>query len=37
MVYDKGNVARHTQAAVDALPFHYVAALTAASQRALIA
>jgi len=37
VVYDKGNVARHTQATVDALPFHYVAALTAASQRALIA
>ena len=37
MVYDKGNVARHTQATVDDAPFHYVAALTAASQRALIA
>jgi len=37
VVYDKGNVARHTQATVDAAPFHYVAALTAASQRALIA
>lgn len=37
VVYDKGNVAKHTQATVDALPFHYVAALTAASQRALIA
>lgn len=37
VVYDKGNVARHTQATVDALPMHYVAALTAASQRALIA
>ena len=37
VVYDKGNVARHTQATVDAQSFHYVAALTAASQRALIA
>jgi len=37
VVYDKGNVAKHTQATVDALPMHYVAALTAASQRALIA
>ena len=37
VVYDKGNVARDTQATVDELPFHYVAALTAASQRALIA
>ena len=36
IVYDKGNVARHTQATVDDAPFHYVAALTAASQRALI-
>ena len=37
VVYDKGNVSKHTQATVDAAPFHYVAALTAASQRALIA
>ena len=37
VVYDKGNVSRDTQATVDAQPFHYVAALTAASQRALIA
>mgnify|MGYP001559128788 CR=1 FL=1 len=37
VVYDKGNVARDTQATVDGQPFHYVAALTAASQRALIA
>ena len=37
VVYDTGNVARHTQATVDDAPFHYVAALTAASQRALIA
>ena len=37
VVYDKGNVATHTQATVDALPMRYVAALTAASQRALIA
>ena len=37
VVYDKGNVAQHTQATVDALPVHYVAALTAASQRALLA
>jgi len=37
IVYDKGNVARHTQATVDDAPFHYVAALTAASQRALMA
>ena len=37
VVYDKGNVAKHTQATVDALPLHYVAALTAASQRILIA
>jgi transposase len=36
VVYDKGNVAKHTQATVDALPVHYVAALTATSQRALI-
>ena len=36
-VYEKGNVARHTPAPVDDAPFHYVAALTAASQRALIA
>ena len=37
IVYDKGNVARHTQATVDDAPFHYVAALTAASQRTLMA
>ena len=37
VIYDKGNVAKQTQATVDAAPFHYVAALTAASQRALIA
>ena len=37
VVYDKGNVSKDTQATVDAAPFHYVAALTAASQRALIA
>ena len=37
VVYDKGNVSRDTQATVDTLSFHYVAALTAASQRALIA
>ena len=36
LVYDKGNVAKHTQALVDAEPLHYVAALTAASQRALV-
>lgn len=37
VVYDKGNGSKATQATVDAAPFHYVAALTAASQRALIA
>ena len=37
IVYDKGNGARHTQATVDDAPFHYVAALTAASQRTLMA
>lgn len=37
VVYDKGNVSKDTQATVDAAPYHYVAALTAASQRALIA
>jgi transposase len=37
VVYDKGNVSKDTQATVDAAPFHYVAALTAASQRTLIA
>ena len=37
VVYDKGNVSKDTQATVDGAPFHYVAALTAASQRALIA
>jgi len=37
VVYDKGNVAKQTQATVDTASFHYVAALTAASQRALIA
>jgi len=36
VVYDKGNVSRATQALVDESPLHYVAALTAASQRALI-
>ena len=36
VVYDKGNVAKHTQALVDADALHYVAALTAASQRALV-
>lgn len=36
IVYDKGNVAKHTQAMVDAEALHYVAALTAASQRALV-
>ena len=37
VVYDKGNVSKDTQATVDTAPYHYVAALTAASQRALIA
>ncbi|MBA3671958.1 MAG: IS1634 family transposase [Gemmatimonadaceae bacterium] len=41
VVYDKGNVSKHTQALVDGAdagaPLHYVAALTAASQRALVA
>ena len=37
VVYDKGNVSKDTQATVDAASYHYVAALTAASQRALIA
>jgi len=36
VVYDKGNVAKHTQALVDAEALHYVAALTTASQRALV-
>jgi transposase len=36
VVYDKGNIAKHTQATVDTLPVHYVAALTAASQRPLV-
>ena len=37
VVSDKGNVGKHTQATVGAAPFHYIGALTAASQRALIA
>jgi transposase len=37
VVYDKGNVSKDTQATVDTAPYHYVAALTAASQRSLIA
>ena len=41
VVYDKGNVSKATQALVDGpgetAPLHYVAALTAASQRALVA
>lgn len=36
VVYDKGNVSKDTQATVDTAPYHYVAALTAASQRTLI-
>ena len=40
VVYDKGNVSKATQALVDGpgetAPLHYVAALTAASQRALV-
>lgn len=37
MVDEKGNVARHTQATVDAAPFRSLTASTAASQRPLIA
>jgi transposase len=36
VVYDKGNVSRVTQAMVDESELHYVAALTAASQRQLV-
>ena len=37
VVYDKGNVSRANQKLVDGAGFHYVASLTASSQRALIA
>jgi transposase len=37
LVYDKGNVSKLNQALVDHSSLHYVASLTAASQRALIA
>lgn len=37
LVYDKGNVSRANQKQVDQSGFHYVASLTASSQRALIA
>ena len=36
VIYDKGNVSRATQAMVDESALHYVAALTTASQRALV-
>jgi transposase len=36
VVYDKGNVSKSTQAMVDQSELHYVAALTAASQRQLV-
>jgi transposase len=36
VVYDKGNVSKATQAMVDQSELHYVAALTAASQRQLV-
>ena len=36
VIYDKGNVSRATQAMVDESAMHYVAALTAASQRTLV-
>jgi transposase len=37
LVYDKGNVSRANQSLVDTSKFHFVASLSAASQRALIA
>lgn len=37
LVYDKGNVSRANQKQVDQTGIHYVASLTASSQRALIA
>jgi len=37
LVYDKGNVSRANQRIVDDAKLHYVASLTASSQRALIA
>jgi transposase len=37
LVYDKGNVSRSNQKQVDDAGLHYVAALTVASQRALVA
>jgi len=36
LVYDKGNVSRANQSLVDTSKLHYVASLTAASQRALL-
>jgi transposase len=36
LVYDKGNVSKLNQGLVDQIQLHYVASLTAASQRALI-
>lgn len=37
LVYDKGNVSRANQSLVDTSDLHYVASLSAASQRALVA
>ncbi len=37
MVYDKGNASRANQQRVDEAPFHYVTALPATGQRALVA
>lgn len=37
LVYDKGNVSRTNQSLVDTSKLHYVASLSAASQRALLA
>lgn len=37
LVYDKGNVSRANQSLVDTSNLHYVASLSAASQRALVA
>jgi len=37
LVYDKGNVSRRNQKQVDEVGLHYVAALTVASQRKLVA
>lgn len=37
LVYDKGNISRSNQQQVDSSKLHYVAAVTSASQRALVA